>query len=88
MKEHTEPWMTLTLDGTSVGTKGEFEKEKIRKGGPRKPLKRSFQDGVATDGPEAQTLGEMRSCPGPGLWGPLPLQLWGREQSPTAWRMN
>ena len=34
MKEHTEPWMTLTLDGTSVDTEVECEKEKIRKGGP------------------------------------------------------
>ena len=86
MKEQTEPWVTLTLGGTSVDMKVECEKEKIRKDRPRKPTKRSFQDRVATGGPEAQTRGEVRSCP--GLWGPLPLQLWGREKSPTGWRMN
>lgn len=75
------------MDGAGLDMEVECKKEKIRKDGLQKPMNKSFQDRVATGGPGAQTSGEVRARPGPGLWRPLPPQLWGRRQSPAGWRM-
>lgn len=74
MKEKTKPQTTLTLNGAGLDREVACEKEKIRKDRTQKPVKESFQDRVATGQPGAQTSREVRACPGPGLWGPLPLQ--------------